>query len=447
MPRLYLEKYPKKAKLSRYEQSNIVKIVLLSGCSQIVNSSKQVDMSSLSPAQRAFGVNIPAHKIISPYRVNPLGAHIDHQGGAVLAKTIDQRTELTFWPNEKKNEVSSPAQNVDSPSDSGALTIELLTGQSHWDPQRISFQPGDTSHTANWVRYAQAAAAAFQARYALTSGFRGFVDGSQIGAGLSSSASVVLAYLTALAYCNNIHISKVEMVELSRQVENDFMGLNNGIQDQMSIVFGQPSALTLLDVNAVTAENIDDADTIDDIKWVLCYSGFSRELVNSGFNTRVEECRKAAQGLDPSATVLGQVRMQRRNDRQLDSIQPELARRARHFFSEVERVKLGVNAWRAGQWQRFGTLMNESCHSSITQYESGSQPMIDLHEIASACSGVYGSRFCGGGYGGCVLMLTDAAASEQVQQTVLERYLKIYPEKQNIARVFVASADSTVRVE
>jgi len=384
-------------------------------------------MSHTTAAQLAFGMASEPTRIVSPYRINPLGAHVDHQGGPVLAKTIDQNTLLSFWPTEEAN-------------------IEIVTAASHWKPNRIQFNAGDAGEEQTWIRFAQASAAAFKCHYGIRRGMKAYVEGSLLGAGLSSSASVVLAYLFALSQCNGIEPSKQDLIELSRRVENDHMGLKNGIQDQMSIVFGNKNALTLLDVVAVEATEIPDAPNINDIQWLLCYSGFSRELVNSGFNTRVGECQAAATLLDKSARTLGMVKTDYRHASNLAKLPDHLAKRARHFYSEINRVQDGADAWRTGNWHAFGELMNQSCLSSITQYESGSQPLIDLHEIASECRGVYGSRFCGGGYGGCLLILSDAHHSDDIKHAMLDEYLKKYPTKNNEAQILVTHADACVRV-
>ena len=375
-------------------------------------------------AQTKLQPRTQPHQVIAPYRVNPLGAHVDHQGGNVLAKTIDQSTVLSFWPDSASTAGKSAPQ------------IKLVTENQQWEPNQVQFTLGDTGHEATWVRFAQAAAAALQAAYPLSRGFTGYVSGAQIGAGLSSSASVVLAYLSALASCNNIELDQTELVELSRQVENDFLGLNNGIQDQMSIAFGKPEALSLLDVNNVRVKHIPDPNNADEVAWVLCYSGFSRVLIESGFNNRVDECKQAAQLLDESAHRLGDVAPDLTTEEHINQLPGIHARRARHFYSEVQRVNSGCQYWAAGDWQAFGKLMNASCQSSITQYESGSQPMIDLHDIARNTDGIYGSRFCGGGYGGCVLMLCEHSSTETLMQTVLDRYLETYPAKKGVARIF-----------
>jgi len=130
----------------------------------------------------------------------------------------------------------------------------------------------------------------------------------------------------------------------------------------------------------------------------------------------------------------------------LSALPVELARRAQHVYSEVARVADGCVAWRQGDWKSFGQLMNSSCASSINQYESGSQPLVDLHQMAKNLTGVYGSRFGGGGYGGCLIVLADAAQANHIADHLLVQYLLQYPDRKGIARAFVAKPDAGIRL-
>jgi len=241
-------------------------------------------------AAQVCAQNGPAEAVVSPYRINPLGAHVDHQGGPVLARTINEYTVLVFWPNAASERV--------------VLHAQLVAAET---PLEISLKDIATASpmaSTGWQRYAMAAFKVLAAHTRLTCGFVGYVSGTMVGAGLSSSASVVLAYLMALATANKISLSDAELIELSRQVENDYLGLRNGVQDQMSITFGHQNGLIRLAVDQRTAELIPDPPSVQDVAWVLCHSGYTRELVNSGFNTRVDECRAAAALLDSTASRL-----------------------------------------------------------------------------------------------------------------------------------------------
>jgi galactokinase len=120
-----------------------------------------------------------------------------------------------------------------------------------------------------------------------------------------------------------------------------------------------------------------------------------------------------------------------------------LHKRATHFFTEVERVQQGAKAWYEANLEWFGQLMNESCRSSITNYESGSEILIELHELISSMDGVYGSRFSGGGYGGCVVALAQGASAENVCARVTEKLKARHPELPS--KVFIAGTAEGLR--
>lgn len=378
-------------------------------------------------AKQHFNRSDEPQVVVSPYRFNPLGAHIDHQNGSVMARTINQYTVLAFYPSNDQS-------------------VELFSDIDIGDVQQTRFDMGSMESSDNWVRYAMASAFCFNALAKQSQGLQGVLLGTLVGAGLSSSASVILAYLSAFAATNKTSLTPVQLVELCRQVENEHMGLNNGIQDQMSVAFGQRSALSLLHMSDTSVTYINDPGNIDDVCWVLCYSGFSRELVSSGFNDRVRECCEAAALLHEGAQHLGQVPEHKRTSEFIARLPEHLGNRAKHVYSEMARVAAGCEAWRSGDWQLFGRLMNESCDSSIEQYECGSEPMIALRDIARDIQGVYGARFSGGGYGGCFNMLVKRQQAEQVGNEVLERFLQRYPEKVGIARSFIATAEDNVRI-
>jgi len=379
-------------------------------------------------AGRLLGEPAPAF-IVSPYRFNPLGAHIDHQGGRVLARTLDQYTLLGFRATRDRR-------------------VRLHFDDDGPRAGRCAFEIGEPSAgSESRVRFARAAAAVLHAHTPLARGLECIVHGTLVGAGLSSSASVSLAYLLALATVNELVLDSRTLVELVRQVENDHLGLANGVQDQMSVVFGRQGGLSLLDMDAVSATAVADPPTVDEVRWLLCFSGITRELAaGSGFNTRVNECREAAALLHPGATRLGDVPPDRRDEASLATLPGPVGRRARHVFTEMDRVMVGCDAWRHGDWRFFGELMDASCRSSIEQYESGSEWLIALHEIARDTPGVFGSRFSGGGYGGCLVMLVERDAAAAAGTRLLQRYVARYPEHAALARTFVATPERGVRL-
>ncbi|HSL45565.1 MAG TPA: galactokinase family protein [Anaerolineales bacterium] len=337
-------------------------------------------------------------RIFSPYRICPIGAHVDHQGGVVLGRTINLGTTLEY-----------------EPLDPGEIHI----GSDQFGEASFSIGDLDKDH---WARYAQAAARVLNVRH----GMRAQVSGSLIGSGLSSSASVGLAYLKALADVNDLNLSKEQLVRLDYELEHEQLGLHNGLLDPLAIVHGKKDALLFMDTRTGSVIPIADAYPSSHA-WIVAYSGISRELTKSGFNVRVEECQQAASLLKDGAQILSDVPPELFEEKK-SSLPENLRKRAMHFFGEVERVRGGAKAWREANLETFGQLMNRSCESSIRNYESGSEILIGLHELVSSTGGIYGSRFSGGGYGGCVVALAKYERAEEACAEIAKKYSAKHPD-------------------
>lgn len=212
--------------------------------------------------------------IVAPYRICPLGGHVDHQGGKVLGRTINAYSLLAFTPTRE-------------------TTIELISLDY---PGQISIDYGDEPETdlQSWGRYACGAVYALRQKYPLQFGFKGAVSGTLPGGGLSSSASVGLAYLHAIAVVNELGPSAWNFVEFDRVLETEFLGLSNGILDQSMILFSEPHHLCFLDTRTKQLTQVPDHEDASGFHFLIAYSGFKRELTSTDFNTRVAECRQTA---------------------------------------------------------------------------------------------------------------------------------------------------------
>lgn len=346
--------------------------------------------------------------IFSPYRICPLGAHVDHQGGVVLGRTIRSGTILEYHPLDSQEII---------------ITSEQL-GEKR-------FILGDEIDIAHWIRYAQAAARVVPN---LKRGMQAHVSGPLVGAGLSSSASVGLAYIKALADVNEIELTDRDLVHLDVELENGQLQLQNGILDPLTIVHGKRNALLFMETLTASVTPIPDPPVLD-AAWIVAYSGISRELTKSGYNVRVEECRQAASLLVDGAGKFSEVSHEEFEEKR-SLLPPHLSRRAEHFFGEIQRVHKGAKAWQESNLELFGQLMNQSCQSSINHYESGSEILIELHELVSNTYGIYGSRFSGGGYGGCVIALAHKAAAESACEEIAKKFSARHPELSS--QVFIA---------
>lgn len=358
--------------------------------------------------------------VVSPYRICPIGAHVDHQGGPVLGTAIDAETLFAFAPS------GSADCRLESANFEGRF--EMTMGTTQDAPE-------------GWGRYFWAACATLLPRISgEPRGVVGLVEGSLPGGGLSSSASVVLAYLRAIAHVNGLDIGPEEIVGLSRRAENEYVGVKCGILDPACIVASRRDHLVAIDTQVPRFEPVAGARASDGV-FLVAFSGVDRNLRHTGFNDRVDQCHDAARRLGrivgaPSADKLGD-HDDAVFERHLGALPTTEQKRARHFFEERRRVLAGIAAWRSGDLEEFGRLMNDSCRSSIENFDVGSPEIVALQEMIRETDGIYGARFSGAGFGGCVVALADANVASGCRETIEQTYRELAPELTS-AYVFLA---------
>ena len=335
--------------------------------------------------------------VVSPYRICPIGAHSDHQHGPVLGMAIDAYTLLAFVPQE--------APRIDVESAEFAPPAALGIGADASLPE-----PG-------WHRYAFGAGRVLAGRLGRAPrGLRARVEGTLAGAGLSSSASVVIAYLLALAHANDLALEADELATLAVRVENEYAGVACGVLDPACIAGSRRGHLLAIETAPLAWEPVAFGGAATP-RFLVVSTGRPRHLAATGFNARVEECFAAARALGEASgrrvERLGEL------DREVfethgDRLPETLRRRARHFFTERERVREGLACWRVGDLPGFGERMSASCESSIHSYETGSPELVALQALLLETPGVLGARFSGAGFGGCSLALVEPGAEADV---------------------------------
>ncbi|MFC1889587.1 galactokinase family protein [Thermodesulfobacteriota bacterium] len=369
--------------------------------------------------------------ICSPLRVCPLGAHVDHQLGVVTGMPIDRESLLAFVPG-RNGEVK--------------LRSLQFPGEVSFDLDGIP-----PRKKGDWGDYARGAAAVLRERYGITTGIDGIVSGRMPIGGLSSSASVGVAYLLALEFVNGLELSKQENIRLDQVIENGYLGLENGILDQSVILLGEVGKLLVLDCASET-HDLAAPGKMPDFDIVVAYSGLSISLTGTGYNRRVSECRESARRLLRAAGK------DAGRDARLRDVSPvefeahggclttTLGRRAKHFFTEQERVRRGVDAWKAGNLAGLGRLMCESGRSSIDNYECGSKHLITLYDILNSVDGVYGARFSGAGFRGSCVGVSDPEARSAIQEAVENGYPEAHPDIKDEFAVDFCRTDSGARI-
>ena len=353
------------------------------------------------------------------YRVCPIGAHSDHQYGKITGLAIDKGIHIAYAP--KQNGV-----------------IELCSLQFEKRAQfHVAAVPKERQN--DWADYLRGATIALAQKYPLHVGLCGVIEGSLPIGGLSSSAAVIIAFLSALCKVNGIQLSKNEMIFTAMSAENNYVGVSCGKLDQSCEVYSKKDHLLYLDTKDDSYQLIPTHPNMKPYKIAIFFSGVERTLAGSKFNMRVDECRSAAYALKAYEGMeygkFGETHMREVPYevylKHREKLPENWRRRAEHFYTEFARVERGAEAWRAGDIETYGQLSFESGHSSIYNWETGSPELKALYEIMRKTDGIYGGRFSGAGFKGCCMALIDPAFEEKIKERVRAEYLKEFPALQD----------------
>ena len=350
-----------------------------------------------------------------PYRICPIGAHSDHNLGKITGLAIDKGIHIAYRP--KKNGVVEMASLQ-------------FSKRAQW---HIASVPEEKQ--GDWADYLRGATWALTKEHTLSVGLCGVIEGSLPIGGLSSSASVILAFLSALCRVNGIHLTAQEMIDTAFDAELNYVGVSVGKLDQSCEVLGKKDHLLYLDTRDGSYELIPTSPTMKPYEIAIFFSGLEHSLAGSKYNMRVDELRAGVYALQAfSGMEYGKFKEANARDvppevyRQYkDRLPGPWARRCEHWYTEFQRVEQGAEAWRRGDIEEYGRLSFESGWSSIHNWESGAPEQIRLYEIMRHTDGIYGGRFCGAGFKGCCMALIDPAYEEPVVRQVSEAYLEDYP--------------------
>lgn len=357
----------------------------------------------------------PDHTAFTPYRVCPIGAHSDHQLGKITGFAIDKGIHIACGP--KMNGV-----------------VEISSLQF---PKRAQWHVNSTpsEKQGDWADHLRGATMALNSRYPLRIGLCAVLDGELPIGGLSSSAAVIITFLSALCSLNGVSLSSKELIEISKEAENKYVGVSCGKLDQSCEVYCRKDNLLYMDMKDDSYELIPDSPAMKPFEIAIFFSGLERSLASSKFNMRVDECRSAAYALKAfSGMEYGKFEETNLRDvpyetylRYRDKLPENWAKRAEHWYTEFKRVEAGAEAWRRGDIEKFGRLSFESGYSSIHNWETGSPELIKIYEILTRTDGIYGGRFSGAGFKGCCMALIDPAYESKILEKVEREYLAAFP--------------------
>jgi galactokinase len=333
----------------------------------------------------------------APGRVNLIGEHTDYNQGFVLPVAIDRTVAVAAAPND-------------------AIQIRVHSLDfAECDEFPINGAPLARGH--GWRNYVRGVVWAMRGAGHRLRGLDIEITGDiPRGAGLSSSAALELAVAGALATASGIEIEGRDLALLAQRAENEFVGVECGIMDQLASALGQAECALLIDCRSLEVEPV---ALPRNIAIVVVDSKVHRNLAETPYNQRRKECAEAAR-------ALGVESLRDADEHLLESRRGELPdylyRRTRHVITENARVLAAVGALRRADPVTLGELLYQSHESLADDFEVSCAELDLLVGLARKAEGVLGARLTGAGFGGCTVNLVRREALAAFQTAVVAPY-------------------------
>jgi galactokinase len=333
----------------------------------------------------------------APGRVNIIGEHTDYNEGFVLPAAMDRTIYIAA---KVRNDDVVNIQSIDYNGDASFTTDQLKD-----------------SSLADWTAYPRGTLWVLKDKGHKLRGMDLVIAGDvPLAGGFSSSAAVEVAMFEVASALFNIDLTQTQKALLGVEVENRFIGVRSGAMDQLASALGKEGHALLIDcrTNEATPIPIPPGVTL-----LALDTGKRRELLNSEYTVRREQCEEAAR-------LLGVKALRDVTPEQLaanvDKLPEIIERRAAHVVNEDVRTLAAVKALKAGDLQTVGRLINESHASLRDLYQVSIHELDVMAELAQNEEGCYGARMMGGGFGGAVIALVDDAAVARLSERVSEAY-------------------------
>ncbi|MFA0084314.1 galactokinase [Vibrio sp. 10N.261.51.F12] len=342
----------------------------------------------------------PAHFVRAPGRVNLIGEHTDYNDGFVLPCAINYQTMVATTKRD---------DNIVR-----VISVDYQDAVDEFDiTQEISFQPNKM-----WANYIRGVV-----KFLLVRGYK--IGGADIavsgnvpqGAGLSSSAALEVVIGQTFKTLYDLDISQADIALNGQQAENEFVGCNCGIMDQLISAEGQEHHALLIDCRSLETRAV---SMPEDMSVVIINSNKQRGLVDSEYNTRREQCEEAARIFGVKA--LRDVTLEQFNDR-IDELDAVVAKRARHVITENDRTVEAADALSRGDMKRMAQLMEQSHVSMRDDFEITVKEVDTVVDIVKGVIGDQGGvRMTGGGFGGCIVSLVPPSLVDDIVAALDEQY-------------------------
>jgi len=346
----------------------------------------------------------PTATYFAPGRVNLIGEHIDYNGGLVMPCAITAGTWLLLAPNSDH-----------------VIRFKSLNFEEELNSP---IQKSYTKTNNEWFNYPLGVFNELQQTDWLSTGLDLLYFGNiPIGSGLSSSASIEILTAYALNDFFELGNDKLELVKLSKRVENDFIGLNSGIMDQFAIAFGEANKALVLNCDTLKYKVVDC--NLGDYRLAIINTNKSRKLEESKYNERFEECGIALKALQQEIKVdnLCELSAEKFALHSHLITNETILKRATHVVKENDRVHLAAKALNNSELEDFGRLMYASHQSLKELYEVSGKELDIVVDFCSTYEHVIGARMTGAGFVGCAIALLKKGYEHDFAKKLTDYYV------------------------
>jgi galactokinase len=354
--------------------------------------------------KKQFG-SAPSMVVHAPGRLELIGNHTDYNQGLVMGIAVDKYISMAAAPrNDGKIELVSSA----------------FTAHEQFAADDLK-----KNAAAPWANYVKGVLEQLRKRQIHYRGFNAALMGTiPMGSGMSSSAALEVAtaltvrglFPYSLTPAGSGTAEKLEIAKVCQAAENQFVGVQCGLLDQICSLFGKAAHAIEIDCQCLSVEHV---PLLGEIAIVVCHSGVEHQLVGGEYNELRRQCEAAAQ-------KLGVKFLRAVDPKTLEANRSKLSEReyqcAAHVVGEIQRVTFGARALRANDLTQFGQYMFQSHASSRDLFHNSTKELDKLVELAQQHPGCLGARLTGGGFGGATINLVKRDAAQNFMQVMAEKY-------------------------
>ena len=343
----------------------------------------------------------PEFVVRAPGRVNLIGEHTDYNDGFVMPMALNRAICVALRSTET---ATVKIRSVDFDE-----VIEFSIND---------YAKGEQSP----AEYVKGVAWALQEDGYELKGWEGVMQGNvPIGAGLSSSAALEIAVARAFSAVSDFEWQPAKMAKLAQKTENEWVGVNSGIMDQMISASGKEGYALLIDCRSLETEAI---PVPVGTSVVVMDTGTRRAHTTSAYNERFEQCQEAAKHFGVPA--LRDVTIEDFEAKK-EGLSDVVMRRARHVITENDRVMQAREAMKNGDANGLGKLLIASHTSMRDDFEISSDALNAIVDAANEHDACYGARMTGGGFAGCAVALVDTSRVTAFVDAVTANYTSRTP--------------------